>query len=246
MVIGWGGQTSTAHPHRSAVRVGIDVSGPDLEPPVSAPERPVLRGWLHVGGVLAMAALAPALFARAPSLVSRLGVGCFVLGVGSMFALSATLHRGRWSEGARRAWRRADQVGIVCAIVGTNLAVGLVVLDPGPRVALLGALAGAAVVALFLGRLRRRSRFPRWFLTLPHLLLGWAAVALLPAMWLEGGALVTGLVVAGGLAYSLGALAYATQRPRLAPRTFGFHELFHAATLVGAGLHAAALWFALR
>jgi len=32
----------------------------------------------------------------------------------------------------------------------------------------------------------------------------------------------------------------------LIPRVFGYHELFHACTLVGAGLHFAALYVALR
>jgi hemolysin III len=52
--------------------------------------------------------------------------------------------------------------------------------------------------------------------------------------------------VAGGLAYTLGALAYGLKRPRLFPRVFGYHELFHAATIVGVGLNFAAIALALR
>jgi len=32
----------------------------------------------------------------------------------------------------------------------------------------------------------------------------------------------------------------------LSPRVFGFHELFHAFTILGAGLHFAALYVALH
>jgi hemolysin III len=35
----------------------------------------------------------------------------------------------------------------------------------------------------------------------------------------------------GGLQYSLGAAAYAFKRPRLWPRVFGYHELFHLAVI---------------
>jgi hemolysin III len=52
--------------------------------------------------------------------------------------------------------------------------------------------------------------------------------------------------VGGGLAYTLGAVAYALKRPRLAPGVFGYHELFHAGTLVGAGLNFWAIGVALH
>ena len=41
-----------------------------------------------------------------------------------------------------------------------------------------------------------------------------------------------------GLAYTAGALVYARKRPDPWPDVFGFHEVFHACTLVGAGLFA--------
>jgi hemolysin III len=44
----------------------------------------------------------------------------------------------------------------------------------------------------------------------------------------------------------LGALAYALKRPKLSPRVFGYHELFHAGTLLGAGLNFWAIAVALR
>ncbi len=49
------------------------------------------------------------------------------------------------------------------------------------------------------------------------------------------------LVAVGGIAYTLGAVAYATKWPDLKPGVFGYHELFHACTLIGAGLHFAAV-----
>jgi len=54
------------------------------------------------------------------------------------------------------------------------------------------------------------------------------------------------LIVLGGVAYTVGALVYAMKRPNPWPRTFGYHEIFHALTLVGAGLHLAAVLSILR
>jgi hemolysin III len=49
------------------------------------------------------------------------------------------------------------------------------------------------------------------------------------------------LVIAGGLAYSVGAVVYATKRPNPSPRHFGFHEIFHALTVVAFMCHWSAV-----
>jgi hemolysin III len=49
------------------------------------------------------------------------------------------------------------------------------------------------------------------------------------------------LILAGGIAYTVGAVIYAIRKPNPFPRVFGYHEVFHALTLVGAILHFAAV-----
>jgi hemolysin III len=53
------------------------------------------------------------------------------------------------------------------------------------------------------------------------------------------------LLLAGGAAYSIGALCYAVRRPDPWPAVFGHHEFFHACTLVAATCHHIAVYFAL-
>jgi hemolysin III len=52
------------------------------------------------------------------------------------------------------------------------------------------------------------------------------------------------LLMAGGLAYTVGAVFYALRRPNPWPRTFGHHEFFHACTVVAAICHHVAIYFA--
>jgi hemolysin III len=40
------------------------------------------------------------------------------------------------------------------------------------------------------------------------------------------------LLMVGGLAYTAGAVIYARRRPDPIPAVFGYHELFHALTIV--------------
>ena len=49
------------------------------------------------------------------------------------------------------------------------------------------------------------------------------------------------LLIAGGALYTLGAVVYAIRRPNLWPRTFGFHEVFHALVIAAALAHFIAI-----
>jgi hemolysin III len=50
-------------------------------------------------------------------------------------------------------------------------------------------------------------------------------------------------VTVGGVLYTLGALAYATQWPNPFPAKFGFHEVFHALVVAAAVTQFVAVWF---
>jgi hemolysin III len=49
------------------------------------------------------------------------------------------------------------------------------------------------------------------------------------------------LTAAGGFFYTSGALVLALRRPNPFPRTFGYHEVWHAATAVAAACHYVAV-----
>ncbi|MGH9019885.1 MAG: PAQR family membrane homeostasis protein TrhA [Acidimicrobiales bacterium] len=214
-----------------------------LDAPAPADAKPALRGWVHAAGVVALGASSPALFARCHGPAQVGWVSCFVAGVGLMMGVSALYHRVARSERARRAWRVADLTAIFCAIAGTGVAIAGLTLDPRDRLALVGAVAAAALAGLVLVRVMAR---PRWTAATYFLVVGWAAALFTPAISRGGGGACAALVVAGGLSYSVGAVVYAARRPRLSPRVFGFHELFHACTLVAVGCHFAAIYLALR
>jgi hemolysin III len=68
---------------------------------------------------------------------------------------------------------------------------------------------------------------------------------MLPDVLARGGVTVVVLLVVGGAVYSAGALFYAFKWPDPWPHTFGYHEFFHAATLLAAICHHVAVYFAL-
>lgn len=83
---------------------------------------------------------------------------------------------------------------------------------------------------------------PRWLSVSIYLLLGWICLADIGnlAAGLSTATLV--LIATGGTVYTAGAISYALKRPNISERWFGFHEVFHAATIVAAGIHHVAVW----
>jgi hypothetical protein len=82
---------------------------------------------------------------------------------------------------------------------------------------------------------------PRAIRGASYIIVSWIAVFTMPQL-LHG--LGTGgflLFISAGACYTLGALALATRWPDPWPKVFGFHEVFHACTVVAASLHFVAI-----
>ena len=66
----------------------------------------------------------------------------------------------------------------------------------------------------------------------------------MPLIWQRLGPAAVLLIVAGGICYSVGTVIFAIKRPRLLPRVFSYHELFHVLVVAGSTLHfLAVLWY---
>ncbi|MCC2593559.1 hemolysin III family protein [Tessaracoccus sp. OS52] len=204
-----------------------------------APAKPLLRGWLHLGfaPVVFVAGLVLTIFA--PTLLGRIGCGVFTLSAVQLFGTSAAYHRGNWSPRTLAIFRRIDHSNIFVFIAGTYTPLSLVLLEGGARFALLALIWSIAALGV-LFRVVWLSA-PRWLYTLLYVAMGWAAVGWLGQFWAEGGPAVVLLVIVGGLLYSLGAVAYGTKRPNPKPGFFGFHEVFHACTVLAATCHLVAI-----
>jgi hemolysin III len=203
-----------------------------------------MRGWIHLVSAVVLVACSPILIVRAHTWPQVGWVLCYVVGVFAMMATSALYHRINWSAPARRAWRRADHSTIFLAITGSYLAIAGLTMHGTIRLVLLLVIGAGAAVGIVSRQLTMDT--PKWVNSAPYIVVGWAAVGVMPQIYRGGGPLCFTLVVVGGLAYTTGAVFFGAKRPRLAPRVFGYHELFHACTVLGAALTFWALAVALR
>ena len=206
------------------------------------PRKPLMRGWLHLGFAPALLIAGLVLTALAPTLPGRIGCAVWTLSGVQLFGTSAAYHRGNWNEPTRAVFRRLDHSNIFVFIAGTYTPLTLTLLDGGSRWVLLGLIWGIAAFGIVFRICWVGA--PRWLYTLLYVAMGWAALGWLGEFWTAGGPAVVLLMLAGGLVYSLGALAYGTRRPRLNPRLFGFHEVFHACTIAAAVCHGVAIGLA--
>jgi hemolysin III len=217
------------------------VSTPNAEVPFA---RPLLRGWLHLIAFFVLFACSPILFARCATWAQVGWVLCFLFGVGAMLITSALLHRVNWTPSKRLAWRRADHSTIYLAITGTYFAIAGLTMHGRIRVVVLIIIGVSTLIGIAVRQFAMHA--PKWANTLPYLAFSWAAASVMLQIYRGGGPLCFSLIVAGGVAYTVGAVFYGTKRPKLSPRVFGYHELFHAFTLIGVGFHFAAISVALR
>jgi hemolysin III len=203
-------------------------------------ERPRLRGVLHQAGFFVALGVGTA-FLAAVDERRLLAAAIFAVSVAAMLGTSTLYHRIPWSSRARPWMRRADHAGIYLLIAGTYTPVGLLSLHGDlQRVVLAVVWCGAATAILvkvcWVGA-------PKWLSAVFGITLGWVGAAAMPQLARTAGLAAVALLAAGGLAYTAGAIVYARRRPDPVPAVFGYHELFHALTLVALACQYVAIAF---
>jgi hemolysin III len=79
----------------------------------------------------------------------------------------------------------------------------------------------------------------QWFAYALYPVMGWVMVVSTPLLIDNLSALQMGLLIGGGLAYTIGFPVLLVRRPNPWPMTFGYHEVWHVFTIVAAVLHFA-------
>ena len=199
--------------------------------------KPLLRGVSHeIAAAFALAGWV-LLVRAAPGPRAALAAAVYGLTLTAQFSISALYHRPSWGAPARLVMRRLDHAAIFLLIAGTYTPVSLLL--PGGGRLLLGLVWTGALAGMVLSILWPLA--PKWLMATLTVALGWAVVPTLPSLSAAVGPLGLWLLGIGGVAYTLGAVVYATRRPDPFPRIFGYHEVFHALVIAAACCHYAAV-----
>ncbi|WNV91990.1 hemolysin III family protein [Umezawaea sp. Da 62-37] len=205
-----------------------------------------MRGWLHVWSFFTSLATGAVLISLAAATVSgkaALATSVYGATVLGLFGISALYHRVNWVSISARTWmKRLDHSMIFVFIAGTYTPFALLAMPPGTGNVVLAVVWAGAVAGVILKLAWPHA--PKWVGVPMYIALGWVAVFVLPDILHQAGVAALVLVIVGGLLYTVGAIFYAVRWPNPWPGVFGFHEVFHATTVVAAACHYIAIFLA--
>jgi len=151
------------------------------------------------------------------------------------FGTSAGYHRLAHSERAQRVMQRMDHSTIFVLIAGSYTPVCLLGLPPAWGIPLLCVVWVGATLGILLKQFAfERLKMLEYAL---YPMLGWAAVVATPALLKGLTTVELSLLVAGGVLYTVGIPVLVFEKPDPWPRTFGYHEIWHAFTVAAGACH---------
>lgn len=195
----------------------------------------MLRGVLHLGAFFAAIAGIVVMLLLAHNARGYVGASIFGGSLILVYGTSAFYHRVPWGRRMRNVMGRLDHSMIFALIAGTYTPFCLLALGNAWGISLLSVAAAIAGVGAII-RLAWLNT-PRWLATFLYLSVGWVALVAATQILRHLDPAPLGLLLLGGVAYSVGGIMYAFRRPDPWPRVFGYHEVFHSFTVAGSVFH---------
>jgi len=201
---------------------------------------PTWRGRLHTWAFFASVPAGAVLVVAASGVKATVATLIYALSLAALFGVSASYHRLARSPRVRNVMRRLDHAFIYVLIAGTYTPICLLALPPAWGLPVLVIVWTGAVIGIVLKAFQIRSLLS--VANALYIVLGWTAVVALPVVAVSVPPVGLVFLVIGGLAYTAGAIVLLRRRPNPRPAVFGFHEVWHLCTLVGAVSHYVTVW----
>lgn len=198
-------------------------------------KKPLLRGHVHQEAFFLALGACVLLIAKSTTQMTLLASGIYSLGLLLLFGTSALYHRIHWQPKPRALMKRLDHSAIFLLIAGSCTPICLLSLPAQEGKQLLITVWVAAGLGILQSVFWVQA--PKWLTALFYLIVGWLVIPYLGDIRLALGSVNLWLLAGGGVAYSVGALFYAFRWPKLKPTVFGYHEVFHVLTVIGAAIH---------
>lgn len=195
-----------------------------------------IRGFLHGGAAIAALVGTVYLVQRGWGNTAALA-GSIVFGGALlvMYTVSSLYHSIPWGAAWKRRLQRIDHSMIYLVVAGTFTPIAIAGLEGSAVWWCLGLVWAIAVVGITL-KLVLAEVSTGLSVTL-QLVMGWTVILWLRQIWDSLGAGAIVFIAIGGLFYTAGTVIFMTKRPRLFPRTFSYHELFHVFVVMASVFH---------
>ena len=197
--------------------------------------RPRWRGRIHAVAVAVTLPAGIILTLVTPSGLPQVAVFVYVASLLALFSTSASYHLFTRTQRSQRTMRQLDHAMVYVLIAGTYTPVCLLALPRNVGVAFLIGIWCAAFLGIALKVTWRAHKVSGAM----YLIIGWAALIILPWAHHRAGFTSLFLFALGGIVFTVGAILFYLQRPQLRPLVFGYHEVWHVFTVVAVALQFA-------
>mgnify|MGYP001457886033 FL=1 len=198
-------------------------------------QKPLLRGTFHQAMFFIAVGACPLLIIKSNNASEYVATAIYSSAVMMMFGFSALYHKFDWKKLTKRIMRKLDHIGIFIMIAGTATPFALLI-TPWPDglillvliwcVALLGALQ-----IIYLPNINTLFNVVVYvsmsIVIFPYLLKMFNVFTVANSV----------LMILGIILYIIGAASFGFQYPKLSPKIFGYHEVWHSFVSVAAILH---------
>lgn len=200
--------------------------------------KPKWRGWIHTVTAPFALAAGVVLVALAPTADLKIACAIYAFTGVLLFGVSAVYHRGNWSPGVKMVLKRLDHTNIMLVIAGSYTPLAWALLERPKAVLLLWIIWVGAILGVVFRLLWTQA--PRWLYVPIYIALGCGSLFYMPEFFAANISAAV-LVCVGGALYIAGAVFYALKKPNFSFKHFGFHELFHAFTVLAFAAHFIAI-----
>jgi hemolysin III len=170
----------------------------------------------------------------------RLVVLVFGLAIVALYTTSSLYHTIPWRERWKKRMQRLDRSMIYVLIASTYTPIAAIVLDDPLRWMALASAWSIAIAGIV-----QQLMFPKVSGKVPVVMftvLGWMGIIFVWPLLERLGWLPIAWIGVGGVIYTVGMVVLVTNRPRLWPRVFSYHEVFHVMTIVATAAHFLVMW----
>lgn len=161
-----------------------------------------------------------------------------------VYVASTVMHLYNGSEAIIHRLNQLDHAAIYLLIAGTYTPFTYAFFGGWWRWGLLAAIWSLAIMGLII-KLGLNKMMDSHASTILYVAMGWVAVIAIPRYLMMNDFGALGLILAGGIVYTMGAVIFALRRPNF-HKHFGHHEIWHLFVIGGSACHfiAAALYVA--
>ena len=192
-----------------------------------------------IGMMMAVFAGVPLLIKAAsePTSVYLFSAVVYIASMILLYMASTMYHKFDVSEKINRCLKKFDHMMISVLIAGTYTPICLLVLDKPLGYFLLALVWSFALVGIIIKAFWVTC--PKWFSSVLYIGMGWTCVIAFTQLLDALSSAAFGLLLAGGIIYTIGGVIYALKLPIFnnKHKNFGSHEIFHLFVMGGSACH---------